>query len=189
MKLNNTIIYLLGFAGVGKLTIAKELAKITGAKVVDNHLINNPVFHILDNDGIIPLLDAVWAKTRAIRSIVIEAIQELSPSHLSFIFTNELFEKESHHQLFQGISDLANARNAKFLCVRLLCDKDEIARRIESPTRREMLKAINPSMAKEKFDKYKIIEPMAQHVHSLDITKLSANEAALEIIRLLALKQ
>ncbi|MFN8911956.1 MAG: hypothetical protein ACK5V4_04210, partial [Alphaproteobacteria bacterium] len=68
MKLNNTIIYLLGFAGVGKLTIAKELAKITGAKVVDNHLINNPVFHILDNDGIIPLLDAVWAKTRAIRS-------------------------------------------------------------------------------------------------------------------------
>lgn len=36
-------LYLIGFAGTGKYTIAKELAKV-GYKLVDNHLINNSIF-------------------------------------------------------------------------------------------------------------------------------------------------
>lgn len=189
MNLSNTIIYLIGFAGVGKLTIAKEISKITGAKVVDNHLTNNPVFHVIDNDGITPLPNAVWDKTRGIRKIVLDTIKEFSPPNLSFIFTNELFEKDSHHNLFQDVYDLAVHRNANFLCVRLLCDKNEIVKRIQSKERRDLLKAIDPIMAEEKFDKYKILAPSAQNVHSIDISKISAHEAALEIIRILALKQ
>lgn len=37
--LEGTIIYLLGFAGVGKYTVAKELNRLTGARVIDNHYI------------------------------------------------------------------------------------------------------------------------------------------------------
>jgi hypothetical protein len=39
VKLENTILYSLGFARVGKYTIAKELQRLTGAKLVDNHYI------------------------------------------------------------------------------------------------------------------------------------------------------
>jgi shikimate kinase len=39
--LQNTIIVLFGFAGTGKYTIGRELARLTGAKLIDNHLINN----------------------------------------------------------------------------------------------------------------------------------------------------
>lgn len=38
-------LYLIGFAGTGKYTIAKELVKF-GYKVIDNHLINNPIFSL-----------------------------------------------------------------------------------------------------------------------------------------------
>jgi len=56
MQLQNTIIVLIGFAGTGKFTIGRELCERTGAKLIDNHLINNPVFKVLNADGITPLL-------------------------------------------------------------------------------------------------------------------------------------
>jgi hypothetical protein len=43
----NCIIHLIGFAGVGKLTIAREIVSKTNAKLVDNHLINNPILSII----------------------------------------------------------------------------------------------------------------------------------------------
>ncbi len=45
--MKNTIMYLIGYGGTGKYTIAKEIAALTGAVVVDNHLINNPVFSVV----------------------------------------------------------------------------------------------------------------------------------------------
>ena len=38
--LQNTMIVLNGFAGTGKYTIGREVARRTGAKLIDNHLIN-----------------------------------------------------------------------------------------------------------------------------------------------------
>jgi len=40
-NLKNTFILLIGFAGTGKYTIGRELCRRTGAKLIDNHLINN----------------------------------------------------------------------------------------------------------------------------------------------------
>ncbi|WP_157202903.1 hypothetical protein [Calidithermus chliarophilus] len=36
MTLEDTLTCLLGFAGVGKYTVAKELHRLTGARIVDN---------------------------------------------------------------------------------------------------------------------------------------------------------
>jgi dephospho-CoA kinase len=41
---DTTIIYLTGKPGVGKYTIAKELAANHGFIVCDNQMINNPIF-------------------------------------------------------------------------------------------------------------------------------------------------
>jgi hypothetical protein len=45
--MQNTIVYLIGYAGTGKYTIAKELVLLTGAVIVDNQLINSPVFSVV----------------------------------------------------------------------------------------------------------------------------------------------
>jgi hypothetical protein len=70
--MQNTIVYLLGFAGTGKYTIAQELSRRTGARLVDNHLINNPVFSLIQVDGKTPLPEAVSDKTWAIRHVVLD---------------------------------------------------------------------------------------------------------------------
>ena len=49
--MNNSIIYLLGHYGVGKLTVAKAICAVTGARLFDNHLINNVVFSLIEADG------------------------------------------------------------------------------------------------------------------------------------------
>ena len=78
----------MGFAGTGKYTVGRGLSSLTGAKLVDNHLINNPVFTVLDADGVTPLPAPVWDKVKQIRHIVYDAIRELSPPGLSFIAAN-----------------------------------------------------------------------------------------------------
>ena len=49
--MKNTIVYLIGYAGTGKYTIAKEIAVLTGAVIVDNQLINTPIFSVIAADG------------------------------------------------------------------------------------------------------------------------------------------
>ena len=52
------VVYLVGFAGTGKLTIATELALRIDARVVDNQWVNNPIFGLVQTDGVTPLLCA-----------------------------------------------------------------------------------------------------------------------------------
>jgi hypothetical protein len=53
--MKNTIIYLIGFPGTGKYTIAREIAQQEDFRLVDNHLVNNPLFNLIHADGITPL--------------------------------------------------------------------------------------------------------------------------------------
>ena len=40
----------------------------------NNHWINNPIFGLIDTDGVSPLPDAVWSQTAKIREAVLETI-------------------------------------------------------------------------------------------------------------------
>jgi hypothetical protein len=68
--MNNTIIYLIGLPGVGKFTIGKEINKRTGARLIDNQLINNPIFSLIAADGFSPLPEIIWDRIGAIRRII-----------------------------------------------------------------------------------------------------------------------
>lgn len=52
--IENSIIYLIGFTGTGKLTIAKEIALKIDIRVVANHLINDPILSLIQADGKTP---------------------------------------------------------------------------------------------------------------------------------------
>lgn len=79
-------IVLIGFPGVGKLTIAKELSAMVSAKIVDNHWVNNPILRLLDEDGTAPLPKGIWEFTGRFRQTVLDAITAYAPS-ANFIFT------------------------------------------------------------------------------------------------------
>lgn len=181
--MNNTIVYLIGYAGTGKYTIAREIAALTGAVIVDNHLINNPVFSVVGVDGITPLPAGVWEKIAGIRRIVLDTIAELAQPETSFIFTNELYEgKQADRLLYEDIATLTAKRKGSFVPVILRCEPEELYRRVASPERAMRFKLRNADWTRESIRTYKLLHVDHRNSLELDVTNLSPVEAAQAII-------
>jgi hypothetical protein len=76
--LRSRIVYLIGFSGTGKLTVARELALILKARVIDNQWISNPIFGLLDNDRVTPFPVGIWDQIAKVRQAVLETVATLS---------------------------------------------------------------------------------------------------------------
>ena len=182
-KLENTIVALIGFAGTGKYTIGRELSERTGAKLIDNHLINNPIFKVVNPDGIRPLPPGSWDKVKSVRALVYEAIRELSPPDLSFVFTIELFESSPGDQrAFVDLERLAADRGSLFVPVRLLCDVEELSRRVVDPARVQMMKSINAEMARKKSATETVLNSNHPNILTIDVTQKSPGEVSETIL-------
>ncbi|MDD9336811.1 MAG: hypothetical protein PV345_05955 [Wolbachia sp.] len=73
--MNNIPIYLIGFPGGDKFTIAKELCKIINATVSSNNL---------------------WKKIFEVRQHALEILSKYYIKSKHYIFTNELIEDDSY---------------------------------------------------------------------------------------------
>jgi hypothetical protein len=179
--MNNTIIYLIG---LGKFTIGKEISKRTGARLIDNQLINNPIFSVAAADGSGALPEIIWDRIGAIRRIILDAIHDISPAHFSFIFTNVLFDNSAlDAEYFADIAELVQQRHAKFIPVRLLCSEDELCRRVVFPERIERFKTVDAENARKTLHTCTILRIEHPNALTLDVTTLPATEAADCIIR------
>jgi hypothetical protein len=159
-SVTNLFIYLVGFAGTGKLTIAQALARLVGAKVIDNHWINNPIFGLIDPDGMTPLPDTVWTQVTKVREAVLETIATLAKPDVNFVFTHEGVEGDSTDRaIFESIRSTAARRGARFVPVRLLCEEGELVRRIQWPERASMFKCIDPADAINKSRHQTVFDP------------------------------
>lgn len=182
------IIQLIGFPGAGKFTIAKCLAALQGPGehrlvVVDNHYFNNPIFGVVDVDGIRPLDTRVWGYVRQVREAVLQAIEELSPANWSFVFTNVLFAGNAGDEAAPGrLAALAEARRGPFVPVLLHCDLDELSRRVVSPERRDRLKMVDADGVREMAQQRALISLAHPNALELDITDVPPEHAARRIL-------
>ena len=187
-RLENTIIVLIGFAGTGKYTIGRELCKRTGAKLIDNHLINNPIFRVVNADGFTPLPARVWDKVGEIRRTVYDAIRELSPPKMSFVFTVELRQSNpGDHKTFIDLEQLAVARQSLFVPIRLICDVDELCRRVENPERVEHLKEISSESARRRASEHSVLNPSHPNLITIDVTRRGPVESVEVILETVSL--
>lgn len=174
--LNTIILYLIGVTGTGKYTIAQEIAK-EGFKVVDNHLINNPIFSLLPLDGITPVPNAAWEAIESIRQAILSFIAQDTVSH--YVFTNELLETDYDHGIYQQIVEMATIRHSLFVPVKLLISPEENKHRIINPLRKERFKVTNLAEASLPKTLIHIDHP---RLITLDVTHLTASAAAMSIL-------
>ncbi|MDF9821276.1 broad-specificity NMP kinase [Rhizobium leguminosarum] len=174
-------IVLIGFPGAGKLTIAQELSAMVSAKIVDNHWINNPILRLLDEDGTAALPKGVWEFTGRVRQTVLDAITAYAPS-ANFIFTHAGLEGDERSLLtFQQIANAAEACDAVLVPVRLLCDEEELARRVSNPVRREKLKSTDVAASRNRSRKAQVLDPLHPNTLVLDVTSASPEKTATAI--------
>lgn len=176
-----TIIHLLGTPGVGKYTIGKQVAALTGARLIDNHSIANVIFQVLEVDGVKPLPDGVWPLVGQVRAAVMDAIARLSPPGMSFVFTNYAREDDEDHRLFDEMVTFAAARESAYIPVLLRCETPELERRIVTPDRKERMKLVDPLAGARLND----LPPFAtDHPNGLvlEVTRLEPPAAAQRIV-------
>ena len=173
MTQNTTIIYLTGKPGVGKYTIAKELASRCDFIVCDNQLINNPIFELLQYDGYAKIPDFAWDNIARIRAEVFDFLA----NHLqnSYVLTNCLADTDEDRQLYGQVKQMAETRGSLFIPVQLQISKEEHLKRLTRPERRTRWKSIDPSDAEDNGPLISISHP---NLLALNVNDLSPTDAA-----------
>ncbi|WEJ32569.1 hypothetical protein [Devosia sp. SD17-2] len=181
--MNNTIIYLIGHYGVGKLTIAKEICAITEARLFDNHLANNIVFSLIREDGTSPIPDSAWDIIMTIRREALRAMTEIARPDASFVLTNALMEDDPlDHEAFAEVLEVSRKRGATFIPVILTASGAAHDERIPSPEREERLKMTDAAGAALVRQRRPILRIEHPNRLDLDTTILPPERAAQLII-------
>ena len=178
----NAIVCLMGPGGVGKLTIGRLVAERLGCRLVDNHYWLNPIFGLIEQDGVTPLPKIVWPLVEQLRDVVFNTIATVSPPDWGFVFTHQVTAAAKDWTLTDAIASLATRRKAHLLGVQLTCGPEELARRVTRPERRLQMKDADPDAARAKavmppFD------PGWSNVLTIDTTGISAEQSADLIVR------
>ena len=113
--MKTSIIYLFGPPAVGKYTVACVISERNGAVVVDNQLINHPIFALFKWDGRFTLPEDIMARTTPIREAVLTTIEEAVPEAMSYVFTNTLTDSADAGVLYDRIRRIAVARRSTFV--------------------------------------------------------------------------
>ncbi len=179
MQFDSTIIYLMGYPGTGKYTIGKEICRQDPRfRLVDNHLVNNPIFSIIHIDGVTPLPYKIWENVGKIWDAVMDTLVHLSPIDFNFVLTNALFDSEGDKAWFEEIQSMAAARNAKFIPVLLRISVEEHQKRISNLDRKERMKESDPKSPQRYALLDNIYIPDHPNLLTLDVSDIPAEEAS-----------
>lgn len=168
-----TIIYLTGKPGVGKYSIAKELAAKYGFIVCDNQLINNPIFELLQYDGYAKIPDFAWDTIARIRDEVLDFLVHHTKN--SYVLTNCLADTQEDRELYGQVQQMAQTRWSLFIPVQIQISKEEHLKRLTQPKRRQRWKSIDPSDAEDNGPLISITYP---NLFALNVSNLSPKDAA-----------
>ncbi len=122
------LVFLHGAPAVGKLAVARELARLTGYKLFHNHLTVDLVGSLFPfgSEPFVLLREKIW----------LAAFAEAAKENLSLIFTFNP-ERTVREQFIQDAINVVESAGGKIVFVELTCAQDELERRIQEPSRRE----------------------------------------------------
>ena len=122
------LIFLHGLPGVGKLTVARELANLTGFSVFHNHLAVDLVMSIFEfgSRPFVELREKIWLEVFA---------KAVSTDLEGLIFTFA-FDRTVSSSFVTNTRRIIESAGGEVLFIELTCSPEELERRIADPARR-----------------------------------------------------
>jgi shikimate kinase len=169
------LIFLYGLPGVGKLTVARELAKLTGFKIFHNHLTVDLVGSVFEfgSPPFIELREKIWLE-------VFSGAVVANLNGLIFTFAPDRTVRDG---FIQGTRAVVESSGGEVVFVELKCATEELEKRIEHPSRQRFGKLNSVTRFRElkEAGAFVYARTPAEHL-VVDTTELSPSAAASEIV-------
>lgn len=163
------IVVIYGPPGVGKLTVAKELHKITQLPLFHNHLSRDLVHSVFGKLENYSLMD----------KIRLDFFEFATENSLGLIFTF-VYAYQDDDVFMDKLVEIAQKSETEIYFIQLLCDSEIWKERLENEERMAYKKVRDFNLVQETMKKYDILSPYSNNKNhqTLDITNLKPEETA-----------
>jgi len=169
------LVFIYGPPASGKLTVATELAKLTGFKLFHNHVSIQFVQSVFEFGT-----KTFWRLTGKYR---LEMIEEAAKDGIDTIFTF-VYGKGEDDQFVRKTVRKTESHGGRVYFVRLHCNPEELIRRVKTSQRRKMGKIGNEKTLRDLFQRHNLdTEIPFRKSLSVDTTKQSPRSVARLIAR------
>jgi adenylate kinase len=175
------LIFLHGLPGVGKLTVARELAKLTGFRIFHNHLAVDLVESVFEFGSLpfVELREKLWLDVFS---------QAVAAGMNGLVFTFA-YDRTVQDSFVGNTRRIVESAGGEVFFVELRCSAEELERRIEHPSRQRFGKLSSVGRFRELKEAGAFVDPgIPKERLVVDTTELSATDAADRIVRELRLK-
>ncbi len=175
------LIFVHGMPGVGKLTVARELSRLTGYGLFHNHLTVNLVESVFEfgTHAFVELRESIWLS-------VFEKAMDSDLPGLIFTFA---FEPTVTDRFVPATVEMVDSGGGNVFFVELRCDPVILEKRLTDPSRAAYRKLRSVSKLRE-LEAQGALEtpPLPRRNLVVDITELSPEKAARRICVRLGIK-
>jgi len=150
-QFENCLVLLMSFPGAGKRTVGEILAKKTNFKLVSEWI--DPILKLFGDDAqIMWSLDTkAWGKLNAADDLILSTISDVCPKENSYVISQMMFDQDPYHQIFYDkVLSVVEKRKAHFFPIRLLCDEEELVKRVQSEDRKKYFKTRDAELSKNR---------------------------------------
>ncbi len=169
------LIFLYGLPGVGKLTIARELAKLTGFKLFHNHLTVDLLLSVFEfgSPEFIELREKIW----------LEVFARSADAQLAGLIFTFAFERTVTDGFIAEVRRAVDSHAGEVVFVNLKCSTDKLEKRLSNPARKAFGKLNSVQQFRELNEAGAFFHPeIPKDGISVDTTNLSPSDAALRIV-------
>jgi tRNA uridine 5-carbamoylmethylation protein Kti12 len=135
------IVFIYGPPGVGKLTVARELAKITGFKLFHNHLTTDLV------SAIFPFGHKVHSNL--MEKIRLTVIETAAKENIKGIILTYVYFVGEDDKFVKDVVRIVKRYDGKIYFVKLSCEHGELHKRIKHPERKKFTKVKSITLLKK----------------------------------------
>jgi len=165
------LIFLFGMPGVGKLTVARELSRLTGFKVFHNHLAVDLVASLFEfgSAPFVELRERVW----------LAAFAQAAEARLEGLIFTFAFDRTVRESFVREVRETVETKGGEVVFVELRCSAGALEERIAQPSRGAFGKLNSVEFFRELSASGAFKDPgIPSERFVLDTTEVSANDAA-----------
>ncbi len=167
------LVFIYGPPGVGKLTVARELAALTGFKLFHNHLTVDLVGAVFSRGT--PSFGRLIHRFR--RDMFAEAAQEGVDLIFTYVYAHPADEPD-----VRGMIEPVLAVGGHVHFVQLTCAPDVLLQRVAAESRRAFRKLTDPENVRSLMDRHDLLSPVPfSESFCIDTTDLAPSAAAAQI--------